>query len=177
MIQIRVTSNQKKEFKKKAKEKGSKTMSAFILWLLHNSSKLVIIVGLLNLIGCTTLEGLDSTRKNAPQRLKSDVFDSTYDKVFEAAKLACAESGLAIQSSSKAEGKIYAQRFPETSRVAGFILSADNDKGEMIGIYVTKLGENQTKVELAIQKIDLTQEGYRDNREIILNLIRSKLTH
>ena len=167
-IQIRVTPAEKKEFKKRAKEKGFRNMSDFIFCLLKNSSKLIISVSLFFLVGCamTMMDGLDSTRMKAPHRLVVETFNAPYDRVFETTQLACAESGLRIIQSSKDQGKIYADRIP-----TGW----ESHSGETIGIYLTTVNKTQTKAELAIQKNDVFDTGYQDSRAIILNLIRAKL--
>src|SRR3989338_1568445 len=130
-IQIRVTSAEKQEFKKKAKAKGFRNMSDFIFCLLKNSSKLMICVGLFFFVGCamTMMDGLDSTRMKAPHRLVVETFNAPYDKVFEITQLACAESGLRIIQNSKDQGKIYADRIPARW---------ETHSGETIGIYIIK---------------------------------------
>lgn len=169
-IQIRVSQKEKKGFKAHAKAKGFRNMSDFIFWLLKNSSKLIIVMGLIGLSGCamTMMDGLDSTKAKAPHRLVVETFNAPYDKVFETAILACAESGLRIISNSKDQGKVYADRIP-----TGW----DDHSGETIGIYLTRVSESQTRLELAIQKNNSLDMGYQDFRAIVLNLVRAKLTH
>lgn len=123
------------------------------------------------LVGCATTGSLDDTRANAPARVMSDEYDASFMDVYAAAKQACLDLGLAIENESQSEGKIYARSTANMAKIFMF----GTGYGESVGIYVTKLGENKTKVEIAIQKTYKLDWGYKDYRGNLLNIIRTHL--
>lgn len=129
------------------------------------------VVLLLN--GCASINTLDRTRTEFPDRVKTTVFDASYSEVFTAAKKACQDLKLTVYSEDEAQGKIYAR----SSLRWLLILISWGSMGfaEKVGIYLTKVDTDSTRVEVAIQKTFLGDIGYADWRDRILASIAANL--
>ena len=129
----------------------------------------LIIAGMFS--GCATTGSLDDTRNRAPSRIMSNTYNYPFEQVYTAAKLACLDLGLALESESKEQGKIYARTTANMAKIFWF----GTGYGESIGIYVTPLAETQTRVEAVIQKTYKLDWGYKDYRGNLLSLIGTHL--
>jgi hypothetical protein len=123
--------------------------------------------------GCATVNTLDTTRTELPERVKSSVFDYPYSEVFQEAGDVCKELKLAIYAEYEDEGRIYAK----SSWRWLFVLATQGTFGfgEKVGIYITALDEFSTKVEVVVQKTNLLDVGYADWRVKILELLSERL--
>ena len=101
----------------------------------------------------------------------SDQYEAPLNNVYTAAKLACLDLGLAIESESQAEGKIYARTTANMAKIFMF----GTGYGESVGIYLTTIEEKKTKVEVVTQKTYKLDWGFKDYRGNLLNLIRTHL--
>ena len=121
--------------------------------------------------GCATAGSLDDTRAKAPDRVVSDAFNHSFDRVYAAARLSCLDLDLAIEKEDRQRGRIYAKSSPNMAKVVVY----KTGFGEHVGVYVTKIDDQKTKVEVVTQKSNRLEVGYKDYRRIILKLIRPRL--
>lgn len=136
--------------------------------------KLIYLLGVAMLLsGCATTGTLDDTWKKTPARLKSDILNYSFEQTYDAAKMSILNLGLAFDS----EGKIDSTTvlYAKSAANMASVIWMDSGYGEMVGIYLTPLSANQTKVEVAIQKNDRLGVGYKDYRGLILNQIKTIL--
>ncbi|MBI3318470.1 MAG: hypothetical protein HYZ90_04895 [Candidatus Omnitrophica bacterium] len=130
-----------------------------------------ILTGFLVLSGCATTGSLDDTRLKAPARVMSDTYEAPFGEVYTATKLACLDLGLAVENESQTQGKIYARTTANMAKIFWF----GTGYGESIGIYLTPIEENQTRVEIVTQKTYKLDWGYKDYRGNLISLIRTHL--
>ncbi|MBI1952940.1 MAG: hypothetical protein HYS41_02320 [Candidatus Omnitrophica bacterium] len=123
------------------------------------------------LAGCATARSLDDTRLKTPGRVVSDTYDFAFDEVYRAARQSVLDLEFVVEREVAREGKIYAKTAPNMAKV----LIYKTGFGEHVGVYVTPLSERQTKVEVATQKSNRLEVGFRDYRRVILKLIRARL--
>jgi len=107
----------------------------------------------------------------APDRVVTDVLDYPFERVYASARLACLDLDLTIEKEDPVEGKIYAKSAPNLAKVAIYRTGF----GESVGVYVTSLDPQRTQVEVATQKSNRLEVGYRDYRKAIAKLIRARL--
>ncbi len=62
---------------------------------------LVLIPVLIFIAGCATTGSLDRTYKKAPDRVKEDIINYSFKEVYDAAKMAILNLGLALDSEGK----------------------------------------------------------------------------
>ena len=133
----------------------------------------ILIINLLLLNGCATVNTLDETRQEFPDRVKSSVFSSSYNTVYRAAKKACQDLNLKIYSESERLGRIYAY---SPKRKSSLLLSAGTfGYGEKVGIYIVDFDEKYTKVDVVVQKQYITDLGHVDWRDKILKQISENI--
>ena len=134
---------------------------------------LIFILSIFFISGCATTASLDRTRINAPERLKGDVLNYSFDEVYKASKMAILNLGLALDSEGKKDKVtvLYAKSTADLMKVLAF----GDAHGEMMGIYITPISEKQTKVDVAIQKQYLLDLGYKDYRGLVINQIKTIL--
>lgn len=123
--------------------------------------------------GCATTGTLDDTWKKAPGRLKEEVINYSFDKTYDATKMAILNIGLALDSEGKKDNTtmLYAKSTANMAKVIFF----GTGYGEMVGIYLTPLSETQTKLEVAVEKTYKLDVGYKDYRGLIINQIKTIL--
>ena len=131
----------------------------------------LLLLGIFLLGGCATARSLDDTRLKAPDRVVSDTYAFAFDEVYRAARQSVLDLEFVVERELPQEGKIYAKTAPNMAKV----LIYKTGFGERVGVYVTALGERQTKVEVATQKSNRLEVGFRDYRRVILKLIRARL--
>ncbi len=76
-----------------------------------------------------------------------------------------------IDREGSEEGRIYAKSSPNMAKVVIY----KTGFGERLGLYVTSLGDQETKVEVVTQKSNRFEVGYKDYRRIVLKLVRARL--
>lgn len=139
----------------------------------NNSFFAILFSVVLLLNGCASINSLDKTQTEFPDRVKTAVFNASYSEVFTAAKKACQDLKLTVYSEDEAQGKIYAR-----SSLRWFLILvswASMGFAEKVGIYLTKVDSDSTRVEVAIQKAFAGDIGYADWRERILTSIAANL--
>ncbi len=130
-----------------------------------------LFLGIALLAGCATPQSLDDTRLKAPDRVVSETFAYSYEEVYRAAKRSCEDLEFVISREFPQEGRIYAKSPPNLAKVVIY----KTGFGEHLGVYVTPLSAGQTQVEVATQKSNRLEVGFRDYRRVILKLIRARL--
>jgi len=133
-------------------------------------SALAIMLSLLMLCGCATLNTLDRAREAGKDTLCEE-FSYPYEEVFGAAKETCTDLGLALIEANKSKGLIYVRGIPGLRDQ----FWGTGERGELIGVYLTKTSSNSTKVEVTLQKIDFCDSRYHDYKSPIINGIKARL--
>lgn len=126
------------------------------------------------LCGCAiTHQKLDVIYSTHPNEVKSQVFTSSLGDVYNVTKKVCSDLLLSIQRVDQGDEniKIYAGTPPVG---IGF----NKISLELIGIYLTKIEERQTKTEVLTKPIDplgKIRGKYKNISETILNMIELEL--
>jgi len=108
--------------------------------------------------GCATAGSLDDTRLKAPDRILSEVLQHPYERVYAAARLSLLDLELKIEREDSKAGTLYAKSSPNLAKVAIYRTGF----GESVGIYVTPVDSQQTKIEVVTQKSNRLEVGYKD---------------
>jgi len=119
-----------------------------------------IILTLIFVTGCTTLKDASEARGTG----KQEVYNYTYDEVWDAAVGVVTESKLDLVAKDKEDGKILAQQ-----GMSAF------SYGENVAVFVEKSSEVETKVEVVSKRALQTNVVAKDWSSYILTKIREAL--
>jgi hypothetical protein len=143
-------------FKRLTKAKGEQSMKRFYI------VSLLVAGLLLSASGCSTLADVRKSQGQGTSR----VYNARFDTVWGAVPKALEDLGLCVVSDNKQEGYVLAQKGMT------LVLSA----GENVAVFVTKAGEEQTKVEAVSKKAKATDILARNWEKPILDKLSEMLT-
>ena len=135
----------------------------------RTSRNIILFLVISLFLGCATVNTLDKVREEKPERKKVSVLNYSYDEVFAAALAVCKDLDLRIYSVDAKNGEIYAKS------LVRWLLLIPIGFGEKVAIYVVAVDDQNTNVEVVLQKVYLLSIGYTDWRQKVLNAIANNL--